>query len=162
MSMHFTDQKELLKELIQDMRKLSTRMVLFQQNAAHSLGVIHTDFKTADILNETGPITAGELGKITGLSTGSVTALIDRLEQAGYVKREKDPNDRRRVIIVPIKEHHQKIKEHYLPLSKAMSELCLQYKNDELALIIDFIEKTIAIHEREIQRLSLSETKQPD
>jgi DNA-binding MarR family transcriptional regulator len=127
-------------------------MVLFQQKAAHIIGVVHTDFKTADILNETGPITAGELAKITGLSTGSVTALIDRLEHAGYVKRARDPDDRRRVIIVPVKSKQNFIKEHYSPLNKAMIEHCSRYNEDELMLITDFINKTIQIHEQEIQR----------
>ncbi|WML45846.1 MarR family transcriptional regulator [Neobacillus sp. PS3-40] len=143
---------DLVKTLIKNLRKLSTRMVLFQQNAAHSLGVIHTDFKTADILNENGPLTAGELAKVTGLSTGSVTALIDRLEHAGYVRREKDPNDRRRVIIIPVKEKQSGIKEYYLPLSHAMTQLCSRYNEDEMSLIIDFIERTIEIHETEIKR----------
>lgn len=137
--------------LIHSLRKLSTRMVLFQQKSAHSLGVVLTDFKTADLLNENGPLTAGELGKITGLSTGSVTALIDRLEQAGFVRREKDPNDRRRVMIVPVKENHKEIKEYYASINKDMEELCAKYTEEDLWLIIDFIEKTIAIHEKQIQ-----------
>ncbi|MFL6561815.1 MAG: MarR family transcriptional regulator [Bacillus sp. (in: firmicutes)] len=141
-----------IKLLTMSLRKLSTRMVLFQQKAAQSLGVVHTDFKTADILNEVGPLTAGELGKITGLSTGSVTALIDRLEQAGYVRREKDPADRRRVIIVPVKDKQKIIKEHYLHLNQSMTELCAQYNEEELTLILGFIEKTIAIHEQELHR----------
>ncbi|HEY2420230.1 MAG TPA: MarR family transcriptional regulator [Neobacillus sp.] len=150
--MEIQNHPNLIKKLIQNLRKLSTRMVLFQQKAAQSLGVVHTDFKTADILNEIGPLTAGELGEITGLSTGSVTALIDRLEQSGYVRREKDPTDRRRVIIVPVKEKQHCIKENYHHLNKSMSELCSQYNQEELSLIIGFIEKTIAIHEKEIQR----------
>jgi DNA-binding MarR family transcriptional regulator len=150
---------ELVKNLISSLRKLTTRSVLFQQIAAQSLGVVHTDFKTADILNETGPLTAGELSKITGLSTGSVTALIDRLEHAGYVRREKDPNDRRRVIIVPVKENQHCIKEHYAPLNQSMMELCGQYNEEEMSLIIGFIDKTIAVHEKEIQRASRSEAE---
>jgi|SRR5579875_1577422 len=149
--MTLSNHPERLKDLIRSLRKLSARMVLFQQKTAHSIGVVLTDFKTADILNETGPLTAGELGKITGLSTGSVTALIDRLEQAGFVRREKDPNDRRRVIIVPVKERHNEIKEHYASISMDMAELCAQYTEEELLLIIDFIEKTIAIHEKQIR-----------
>lgn len=76
---------------IQLFRKMATRTILFHQAAAQSLGLFPTDLKSADILNEAGPMTAGELGKKTGLSTGSVTALIDRLEKAGYVMRKKDP-----------------------------------------------------------------------
>jgi DNA-binding MarR family transcriptional regulator len=150
--MEIQNHPDLIKMVIKNLRKLSTRTVLFQQKAAQSLGVFQTDFKTADILNEVGPLTAGELGKITGLSTGSVTALIDRLEQAGYVRREKDPTDRRRVIIIPIKEKQRCIKEHYETLNQSMSQLCSQYNEEELSLIIGFIEKTIAIHEQEIQR----------
>jgi len=150
--MEIKNNLNLTKMVIKNLRKLSTRMVLFQQKAAQSIGVVHTDFKTADILNEVGPLTAGDLGKITGLSTGSVTALIDRLEQAGYVKREKDPTDRRRVMIVPVKERQHLIKEHYQPLNQSMTQLCSQYNDVELSLIIGFIEKTIAIHEKEIQR----------
>jgi DNA-binding MarR family transcriptional regulator len=150
--MNLPNHPEFVKTLIKNLRKLSTRMVLFQQHAAHSLGVVHTDFKTADILNETGPLTAGELAKVTGLSTGSVTALIDRLEQAGYVRREKDPNDRRRVLIVPLEERKRVIREHYLPLNKAMTDLCSKYNEEEIALIISFIENTIKIHEQEMKR----------
>ena len=150
--MKIENHPDLIKKVIKNLRKLSLRMVLFQQKAAQSLGVVHTDFKTADILNEVGPLTAGDLGKITGLSTGSVTALIDRLEQAGFVRREKDATDRRRVMIVPVEDKQRYIKEHYQPLNESMTELCAQYNEEELALIIGFIEKTIVIHEKVIQR----------
>ncbi len=157
--MNIANHPEPSHDVIKNLRKLSTRMVLFQQFAAHSLGLAHTDFKTADILNETGPITAGELAKITGLTTGSVSALIDRLEQAGLVKREKDPKDRRRVIIVLVKNKHSLIRQHFLPLNIAMTELCSHYSEAELALINEFITQTSKIHEKEIQRLSKAETE---
>lgn len=63
------------------MRSLGNRTVLYQQNVAASLGLYNNDFLSIDILREKGPITAGELSKLTGLTTGSVTALIDRLEK---------------------------------------------------------------------------------
>ena len=80
---------DLLEKLTHSLKRYGMRSVLFQQNMAQKIGVTHTDLKTAEILNETGPITAGELSKITGLSTGSVTALIDRLEKSCYVKKGK-------------------------------------------------------------------------
>ncbi|MDQ7862369.1 MarR family transcriptional regulator [Peribacillus frigoritolerans] len=92
----------LLESLTHRLQRYGMRSVLFQQNMAQKIGVSHTDLKSAEILNETGPITAGELSKITGLSTGSVTALINRLEKSGYVKRERDRLDGRRVMIAPI------------------------------------------------------------
>ncbi|NRD76355.1 MarR family transcriptional regulator [Bacillus sp. BRMEA1] len=157
--MEFSNHPEPSNDVTKNLRKLSTRMVLFQQKAAQSIGLVVTDFKTADILNENGPLTAGELGNITGLSTGSVTALIDRLEHAGFVKRERDPNDRRRVMIIPVKEKLKNIKEHYTSLNDQMIKLCAQYTEKELSLIIGFIEKTIAIHEKEIRGTGKEETE---
>jgi DNA-binding MarR family transcriptional regulator len=116
------------------------RSVLFQQNMAQKIGVSHTDLKSAEILNETGPITAGELSKITGLSTGSVTALINRLEKSGYVKRERDQLDGRKVMIMPIPERQEQIKSHYQSLSIATKELCSAYNEQELILINQFVE----------------------
>ncbi len=132
---------ELEKTAVQLFRKLGTRTVLFHQAAAQALGLFPTDLKSADILNEAGPMTAGELGKKTGLSTGSVTALVDRLEKAGYVVREKDPNDRRRVVIVPLTASKRHIKDLFRPLSESTMDLCREYTEEELELIFSFVAK---------------------
>jgi DNA-binding MarR family transcriptional regulator len=153
LSSEFLKPDGVIGELGGALRKLSTRTILFQTHAAASIGVIHTDLKTADILNETGPITAGELGKITGLTTGTVTALIDRLESAGVVRREKDPSDRRRVIIVPISNKNDQIREIYQPLSQSVARLGANYTNGELELILGYINGLIDIYEDESKRL---------
>ncbi len=98
-------------------------------------------------------MTAGELGKKTGLSTGSVTALVDRLEKAGYVAREKDPNDRRRVVIVPLTASKKHIKDLFRPLSESTMDLCCEYTEEELELIFSFVGKAADIMEKELQRL---------
>ncbi|MBD2846896.1 MarR family transcriptional regulator [Paenibacillus sp. IB182496] len=139
------------------MRRLSTRIVLFQQHAANALGLIHTDIKTADILHETGPITAGELSRITGLTTGTVTALVDRLEAAGYVRRERDTADRRRVIIVPVDTRQSDIQAVYAPLAAAVQHMGAQYNEEELALLQDFVRRISGVYEDEMQRLTARE-----
>ncbi|WP_168928969.1 MarR family winged helix-turn-helix transcriptional regulator [Paenibacillus dokdonensis] len=136
------------------MRGLGTRTILYQQNVAASLGMYNNDLKSVDILNETGPITAGELSKLTGLATGSVTALIDRLEKVGYVRRENDPSDRRRVIIVPEYESKEEISNTYLPLHTAMINLVSSYTHEELALITEFLGKASSVLEEQIEHLS--------
>ncbi|MGE7604555.1 MarR family transcriptional regulator [Peribacillus sp. NPDC097675] len=140
---------DLLESLKQSLKRYGMRTVLFQQNMAQKIGVAHTDLKTAEILNETGPITAGELAKITGLSTGSVTALIDRLEKSGYVKRERDHLDGRRVMIIPIAKRQEQIKAHYHALSTATTDLCTSYNESELTLILQFVEDINRIMEKE-------------
>ena len=83
------------------MREISTVTILFHQAIADRLGMNVTDHKCAGILARSGPITAGELARRTGLTTGAITGVIDRLEQAGFARRARDPGDRRRVIIEP-------------------------------------------------------------
>lgn len=140
---------DLLNSLTQSLKRYGMRSILFQQNMAQKIGVAHTDLKTAEILIETGPVTAGELAKMTGLSTGSVTALIDRLEKSGYVKRERDHIDGRRVKIVPIKERQEQIEAHYQALSVATKELCTSYNESELTVILRFVEDINRIMEKE-------------
>ncbi|MCK2005207.1 MarR family winged helix-turn-helix transcriptional regulator [Peribacillus frigoritolerans] len=143
----------LLESLTHRLQRYGMRSVLFQQNMAQKIGVSHTDLKSAEILNETGPITAGELSKITGLRTGSVTALINRLEKSGYVKRERDQLDGRKVMIMPIPERQEQIKSHYQSLSLATKELCSAYNEQELILINQFVEEITKIMDKENDKL---------
>lgn len=139
--------------IIHTMRRLATRTVLFHQAAAQSLGLFPTDLKSADLLNELGPLTAGELSEKTGLSSGAVTALIDRLEKAGYAKREKDPEDKRRVIIVPLTAGKSQVKKRFLSLSASTKNLTKEYEPEELDLIIQFISEAANIMDQELQML---------
>lgn len=148
---HTTDQQEQFVSL---MRGLGTRIILHQQNVAASLGLYNNDLISVDILRETGPITAGELSKHTGLATGSVTALVDRLEKSGYVRRENDPSDRRRVIIVPQYEDKEEIMNTYVPLHNAMVNMISSYSPEELELITQFLGKASLLLEDQIQHLS--------
>lgn len=136
------------------MRGLGTRTVLYQQQVASSLGLYNNDFISIDILHEKGPITAGELSKLTGLTTGSVTALIDRLEKSGYVRRENDPKDRRKVIIVPLYEDKEEVSNTYLKLHASMIDLASSYSEEELELITQFLSKASAVLEEQILDLS--------
>ncbi len=101
MSRESSPKSELVAELAGMMRELSTATILFHQAVADRLGMNVTDHKCAGILTQSGPITAGDLAVRTGLTTGAVTGVIDRLEKAGFVRRVRDGTDRRRVIVEP-------------------------------------------------------------
>jgi DNA-binding MarR family transcriptional regulator len=136
------DQSNLVAELSREVRWLSARSVLFSHLAAERVGLRPTDLEALDILALTGPIPAGRLAALTGLSSGSVTALIDRLEAAGCARREPDPADRRRVIVHPL-PWPEPMAAAAQPLYEAMgtgfAELCRQYPDEELALILRFL-----------------------
>ena len=82
-------------------RRHSTAVVLFHHAVAERLGLGPTDHKCLDLLRERGTITGSELAGITGLTTGAITGVVARLEQAGFVRRESDPHDGRRQILSP-------------------------------------------------------------
>src|SRR4051794_32053548 len=85
-------------------RVFANQTVLYTQAVADQLGLNLTDLSCTGILSAEGPITAGRLAELTGLTTGAITGVIDRLERAGYVRRESDPNDRRRVVVTLVGE----------------------------------------------------------
>ena len=78
---------------------LSTAVVLYHEAIADRLGLSATEWKCLGLLRKSGPITAGRLAELTGLTTGAITGIVDRLERAGRARRASDPHDRRRVII---------------------------------------------------------------
>src|SRR5262245_4534642 len=101
---------------------MSTATIMFHQAVADRLGLHPTDHKCADILFLKGPLSAGELAELTGLTTGAITGVIDRLEGAGFVRREDDPRDRRRVIVRVLPASHRKIGGLFESFAAAMGQ----------------------------------------
>jgi DNA-binding MarR family transcriptional regulator len=89
----------LLREIGDESRMLQNEWDRVDDAVARMLGVKRTDLRVLDILERVGPVTAGRLAELASLSTGAVTAVIDRLQDGGYVRRDRDPADRRRVIV---------------------------------------------------------------
>src|ERR1700691_5726994 len=79
-------------------REFATAVVVFHEAVGRLLGLSAVERKCLDVLRRLGPVTAGTIGEHTGLTTGAVTGLMDRLEKAGYVERTRDPRDRRKVV----------------------------------------------------------------
>lgn len=118
------------------------------------MGLSATEHKAADILRRFGPMTAGELAELTGLTTGAITGLVDRLEREGFVKREHDRQDRRRVIVRPM-EHgkYEEVNGLFAPLLDAVSRLFEQYSQNEKAVIADFAAKAAEALKEETHRV---------
>lgn len=138
-------------------RELSTAVVLFHQAVAERVGLSATDVKCLDALDRRGPLTAGQLAELVGLTGGAITAMIDRLEDGGFVQRERDPTDRRRVFIKAAQnqEHSNVLTRLYEPLQQAMREdLAKNYSPEILAIIEDFLRRTISILREQTQKLS--------
>src|SRR5215471_15520425 len=90
---------EILGELARELRQFTGLGSSFFRAAAAKVGMTVTDMQVIDILNSAGPMTAGQLADLTGLTTGAITGMLNRLEESGLVRRERDPEDGRRVIV---------------------------------------------------------------
>src|SRR5262249_25839269 len=108
-------------------RAHSTATVLLHAAVAEQVGLSPTDSKTLHLLARFGPLTAGELVDRTGLASASVTALIDRLEARGFVRRVRDDADRRRVIVELAPQAAQKMARLFAGLRESVDELWAPY-----------------------------------
>ncbi|MBE0448091.1 MAG: MarR family transcriptional regulator [Actinobacteria bacterium] len=128
-------------------RKHSTRTVLFHHVMAERLGLNPTDHKCMDIILEAGQVTAGQLAEITGLTTGAITAAVDRLEKAGFAERASDPKDRRKVLIRPHVEKCLEAAKLFEPHVPLWTEAYSHYSDEQLITILDFLNRTSQVLE---------------
>ena len=147
------DKATLFSELMAAGREHSTATVMFHSAIAEHFGLSPTDWKCGDIIHRKGPLTAGQLAELTGLTTGAVTGLIDRLEKVGVARRQPDPNDRRRVIIEPLPGWEARTSPLFDSMVEAMTEAMSAYNDEELALILDFLKRSAAVMEQEAAKL---------
>jgi len=130
---------EALNFAIQETGNLT---VLHTNAVASKVGLSATEFETLDIIRRHQPLTAGQLATYCGLTTGGITGIVDRLEVAGFVQRERDTFDRRRVFIQPVRNTkiEKKVRKLYRPMATMFHETIKQYDDEQLALLTNFFE----------------------
>lgn len=136
------------------MRKASAMGVLISNAVAEKVGLSPVDLECLDYVVEKGAVTAGQISAHSGLTTGAVTGLIDRLERAGFVKRKPSESDRRKVFVVAENESVRRLEATYLPVVKAMQRTVSAYTAAELDLIARFLDEASSASEvaiRDIQ-----------
>src|SRR6266436_4802484 len=135
---------DLLGELAQEFRQFNGLGASFFRAAAARIGMTVTDMQVIDILDSTGPTTAGQLADLAGLTTGAITGMLNRLEEAGLVRRERDPNDGRRVIVrlIPDKDEMQKIDSIFDSLGEAWDDMASPYDDEHLAFLLEFLKRS--------------------
>jgi DNA-binding MarR family transcriptional regulator len=128
-------------------RELSTTSIFFHQAIAARMGLNVTDTRCFELMSRysDGPLTAGDLARATGLTTGAVTGILDRLEKAGLVERFRDASDRRKVFVRPRREALQRFGRFYSRLATASLKHASSYSTKELELIQDFLEGNLQI-----------------
>jgi len=136
-------------------RELATAVVSFQEAVARSAGMTAAERKCAGLLAERGRMTPGELAQETGLTTGAITGIVDRLAKAGFAARVAHPTDRRSVIVEArrAEELMAIFGPTFASLSARMAQLDARYSDAERALILRHLADTIAMLRDETARL---------
>jgi DNA-binding MarR family transcriptional regulator len=148
------ERAELAMAFIAAVRKTGSLMQLMSQAAADRIGINATDLNCLNILSFSGQLTAGELARATGLTTASITGVVDRLEAAGFVRRERDAADRRRVVIhLDADKALRTVAPVFGPMMGAWQRMAARYDDDDLRLIVGFYDQMEQMIREHLNRL---------
>lgn len=144
---------ELMAAMERATRTISAQNVVISQAIAEQLGINASDLECLDVARELADeiaVTAGQLADWIGLTSGAITGVIDRLERAGLVKRERDPADRRKVMVYPTSGAAKSVPPLFQPLHEAMVAMWERYSDAQLELILDFLTnvRNVMVEER--------------
>lgn len=131
---------ELLAKLVRAEKDLSRVSLMFRSVIANQFGLNVTDAECLDYLMDEGPVPAGRLAELTGLTHGAITNVIDRLEKAGFVKRQTDVRDRRKVIVAVVQEKIDAVAAVYRPTVMKIIALYTSYSDAEMKFLLGFYE----------------------
>ena len=144
---------ELVERIGDQFRINQNRSDVFDEIAGEILGLNHTDQRCLDIISRLGRVTAGELAREAGLTSGGVTAVVDRLERDGYARRVRDEDDRRRVLIESVPDALDKIWKIWGPLQEAWEAHSMRYSREQLEFLLGFLEEGNVIAGEHIERI---------
>jgi DNA-binding MarR family transcriptional regulator len=149
------ERSQRLADLARELRQFQTLGASFSRAAAARVGLTVTDMQVIESLASMGPMTAGQLAELTGLTTGAITGMLNRLEEAGIVRRERDAEDGRRVIVrlSPDNERVRGIGPIFDPPGTAWEELIEGYDDDQIAFLVAFLRRANGLSEKELARL---------
>jgi DNA-binding MarR family transcriptional regulator len=153
---------ELLALLQQAGREQSAAVVMFHTGIGELLGLSASDHKALDMVAERAPVTAGELAAYTGLSSGTVTGVIDRLERAGMLERRRDPSDRRKVLLHPSDRFGSAVGRLFEGFAGAWAGLLEEYDDAQLALLLDFVRRSTELLRRETRTVKGERRAEPE
>src|SRR6266550_7577848 len=146
--------KYLIDELVGEFRISGNQDSAFDNLAAERLGLNRTDLHCINIIENSAGLTAGELAKESGLTTGAVTGVVDRLERAGYARRVSDPADRRRVKLEVTPKFYSRADKIWAPVAADWaSRLGGRFTAEELERVIEFLRTTNELSRNHLERL---------
>jgi len=133
--------------------EFSMRNVLFHEALAARLGINARDLKCLSLVRHNKEMTTGSIAKQVGITPGSATTMIDRLEKKGFVRRTSSKDDRRKVVVIIVPERQTEIGQLYVSFGQAVAGLYAQYEPQQIIFIAEFMYKMAGIFKQETEKL---------
>ncbi|HEY0840230.1 MAG TPA: MarR family transcriptional regulator [Vulgatibacter sp.] len=130
---------------LQELRRAIQSGVSFDEALAARMGLNLTDLRCSSLVDQEGPLTAGRLASLMGLTTGAITGVLDRLEKAGFVSRSRDPADRRQVIVETVPEKGRAFDDVLARFFEEMGAFTSRFQPEELEAIVRYLQGASAI-----------------
>ncbi|MFD9303119.1 MarR family winged helix-turn-helix transcriptional regulator [Streptomyces sp. NPDC060048] len=150
---------ELLARVVTESQRHYADYSLFNQAMADHVGMHPTDMQCVALLDiEPGPVSTGDIARLTGLTSGSATRLVDRMVKAGVVERQADPNDRRRSLVALAPAARDRIGAAWETPGRAFGAVLQGYSDSELAVIADYLHRAAEVGRAQAKRLTSGDT----
>jgi DNA-binding MarR family transcriptional regulator len=134
------ERRRTINEITDSMREMAVQMTVLNLRAGEQVGLKDVDLKCLDILMRDGAQSASSLARRVGLHPATMTGVLDRLEKGGWVVRERDPDDRRAVLIHPVRERVGEVVKLFVGINNHMSEVLDRFDQTQLETLVEFIQ----------------------
>jgi DNA-binding MarR family transcriptional regulator len=134
--------RRLTNTIKESLRALNIQLSLLNHQVSAHLDLKDVDLNCVDLINRHGPLSPTAIARMTGLHPATMTGILDRLERAGWVTRERDPADRRAVVVRALRNRNADLFKLLEGMNSAMDQICADYTQSELELLADFLSRT--------------------
>src|SRR5213594_2793724 len=135
--------RRLTTAIKQSLRELSIQLSLLNHQVGAHADLKDVDLDCLDLVNRHGPLSPSALARRAGLHPATVTGILDRLERGGWVARDRDPSDRRAVVVRALRDRNAELFRLYAGMNSSMNEICAGYDDAELEVLADFLRRTV-------------------
>ncbi|MCW2919298.1 MAG: MarR family transcriptional regulator [Actinomycetia bacterium] len=134
--------RRLTTTIKETLRELSVQLSLLNHHVGAHVDLKDVDVDCLDLINRHGPLSPSALARRAGLHPATMTGILDRLERGGWVARDRDPSDRRAVVVRALRDRNAELIGLYSGMNTSMDQICADYGDTELELLADFLRRT--------------------